>query len=200
MSDKSGVAEQIVSLPKGGGELKGLGEKFKPDLQTGSGSFTIPINIPLGRNGFQPSLALNYSTGSPNGQFGLGWGLNIPFISRKTTNGIPKYEDRYHNGDPVWHESEDIYIVAGTEDLVYTEDGYYRPKTEVEFSKIKRLRAPDGQIQWSLLTRDGTRNLFGKNKECRVIDGIFPNQRMLMVTKFCTDIVLIYQTSQTSSR
>jgi hypothetical protein len=35
MSDKS-TSASIISLPKGGGALKGIGEKFSPDLQTGS--------------------------------------------------------------------------------------------------------------------------------------------------------------------
>ena len=35
MGDKSGVNDQIISLPKGD-ELKGLGEKFQPDLHTGT--------------------------------------------------------------------------------------------------------------------------------------------------------------------
>jgi hypothetical protein len=43
MTNKSGVSDQIVSLPSGGGDLKGLGEKFQPDLHTGTGNFTLPI-------------------------------------------------------------------------------------------------------------------------------------------------------------
>lgn len=34
---------QTIILPKEGGALKGLGEKFSPDLHTGTGNFSIPI-------------------------------------------------------------------------------------------------------------------------------------------------------------
>jgi hypothetical protein len=42
MSNKSGVSNQIISLPQGGGALHGIGEKFAPDLHTGTGNFTVP--------------------------------------------------------------------------------------------------------------------------------------------------------------
>lgn len=62
--DKSGISEQVISLPKGGGALQGIGETFSPDLFTGTGNFTVPIALPAGRNGFQPELNLVYSTGN----------------------------------------------------------------------------------------------------------------------------------------
>ncbi len=107
MSNKSGVSDQIISLPKGGGALKGLGEKFSPDLHTGTGNFTVPIALPPGRNGFQPELSLVYSTGNGNGPFGLGWGLSIPGVSRQTSKGVPVYDD-----------SRDTFVLSGAEDLV----------------------------------------------------------------------------------
>src|SRR5499433_4192272 len=93
MADNSSSPGQIISLPKGGGALHSIGEKFTPDLHTGTGNFTVPIAMPPGRNGFQPQLNLVYSTGNGNGPFGLGWGLSIPGVSRKTSRGIPRYGD-----------------------------------------------------------------------------------------------------------
>ncbi|MBV8191105.1 MAG: hypothetical protein JO339_27955, partial [Alphaproteobacteria bacterium] len=65
-----------ISVPQGGGAVQGIGEKFTPDLFTGTGNFTVPIAVPGGRGGFQPQLALTYSTGHGNGPFGLGWQLS----------------------------------------------------------------------------------------------------------------------------
>src|SRR5512132_2215109 len=90
---KSSESSQIISLPTGGGALYGIGEKFAPDLHTGTGNFTVPIALPAGRNGFQPQLNLVYSTGNGNGHFGLGWSLSVPGVSRKTSKGIPQYRD-----------------------------------------------------------------------------------------------------------
>jgi hypothetical protein len=90
MADTQG---QLIALPKGGGAIQGIGEKFAPDLFTGTGNFTVPIAVPPGRNGFQPQLSLVYSTGAGNGPFGLGWSLSIPGVSRKTSAGVPRYNE-----------------------------------------------------------------------------------------------------------
>src|SRR5512138_2470771 len=105
MANKSSTSGQVISLPKGGGALHGIGEKFAPDLFTGTGNFTVPIELPPGRKGFQPQLSLVYRNG--NGPFGLGWGLSIPGVSRKTAKGVPHYDD-----------ARDTFILSGAEDLV----------------------------------------------------------------------------------
>src|SRR6266705_223466 len=122
MSNASGTSEQIISLPKGGGALHGIGEKFSPDLFTGTGNFTVPIALPPGRNGFQPQLNLVYSTGHGNGPFGLGWNLSVPGVGRQTSKGIAKYND-----------AADTFVLSGAEDLVPVSGGQghatrYRPR------------------------------------------------------------------------
>src|SRR5688572_28691336 len=93
MSNKSGTSTQAVTLPRGGGALQGIGETFAPDLFTGTGNWTVPLDLPPGRSGFQPQLSLGYSTGNGNGPFGLGWALSVPGVSRKTAKGVPRYRD-----------------------------------------------------------------------------------------------------------
>lgn len=94
MGSSSSSPQQIISLPKGGGALHGIGEKFSSDLHTGTGNFTVPLALPPGRNGFQPQLNLVYRTGNPNGYFGLGWSMSIPGVSRKTSHCVPRYRDQ----------------------------------------------------------------------------------------------------------
>jgi len=116
MSNQTNTSSQVISLPKGGGALSGIGEKFSPDLHTGTGNFTVPIALPPGRNGFQPELNLVYSTGNSNGPFGLGWSLSIPGVSRKTSAGVPLYNDNASRLEP--GEWRDVFILSGAEDLV----------------------------------------------------------------------------------
>jgi len=78
MGGQSEGSSQIISVPEGGGALSGIGEKFSPDLHTGTGNFTVPIDLPAGRNDFQPELNLLYSTGQGNSGFGTGWNLSVP--------------------------------------------------------------------------------------------------------------------------
>lgn len=153
MANKSGIAEQIISLPQGGGALKGLGEKFTPDLHTGTGNFSVPLALPPGRNGFQPQLNLAYSTGQGQGPFGLGWTIGLPHISRKTSRGVPPYQD-----------PQDVFILSGAEDLVAVEAGpgytQYRPRTEGLFALITRHQGSSGDY-WEVKSRDGIVTWYG---------------------------------------
>src|SRR5262247_1826412 len=95
--DQSAKASQFsapsISLPKGGGAIRGIGEKFAATPVTGTGSMAVPIAVSPGRSGFGPQLALSYDSGAGNGPFGLGWNLSLPAITRKTDKGLPRYLD-----------------------------------------------------------------------------------------------------------
>src|SRR5690606_21465437 len=121
-----------------------------PDLFSGTGNFSVPIAVPAGRNGFQPEITLGYSSGNGNGAFGMGWNLSIPGITRKTSKGIPVYND-----------NTDIFILSGAEDLVPVkkesgsesspsglikwEKVYYRPRTEGLFARIIHHKKNNGE-------------------------------------------------------
>jgi RHS repeat-associated protein len=147
------TSSEVISLPKGGGALHGMGEKFSPDLHTGTGNFTIPISLPSGRNGFQPQLNLVYSTGNGNGQFGLGWNLSIPGVSRKTSKGVPRYD-----------ETKDVFILSGAEDLVpvkkFGSATYFRPRTEGLFAEIVYHRDATNSY-WEVRSKDGLKSFYG---------------------------------------
>src|SRR5438876_5023444 len=113
---KGGAADQSsapafpsISLPKGGGAIRGMGEKFAANPVTGTGSMSVPIATSPGRSGFGPQLSLSYDSGAGNGPFGFGWNLSVPSITRKTDKGLPQYRDG---------EESDVYILSGAEDLV----------------------------------------------------------------------------------
>jgi len=154
MSNKSGLTEQVLPLPKGGGALAGIGETFSPDLHTGTGNFSIPIASPPGRSGFGPNLSLNYSTGSPNGPYGLGWSLSVPGITRKTEKGLPTYDD-----------ASDVFVLSGAEDLVRVPGApagrtRFRPRTEGLFARIEHLSSTAGNY-WEVRSKDGLVSTYG---------------------------------------
>jgi hypothetical protein len=86
-------APPTVSLPKGGGAIEGMGEKFAANPVTGTGSMSVPIATTPGRSGFSPQLSLSYDSGAGNGIFGMGWSLSLPMVARKTDKGLPCYGD-----------------------------------------------------------------------------------------------------------
>jgi hypothetical protein len=157
--NKSSASNQVISLPQGGGAMHGVGETFSPDLHTGTGNFTVPIALPPGRNGFQPQLNLVYSTGNGNGPFGLGWGLSIPGVSRKTSRGIPRYGDER---GPL--SNRDTFLLSGAEDLVpvaeTAEAIRYRPRTEGLFARIEHHR-DSLTDHWEVCSKDGLVSVYG---------------------------------------
>src|SRR5438045_5676593 len=82
-----------IALPRGGGAIRGIGEKFAANPVTGTGSMTVPLAISPGRSGFGPQLAVSYDSGAGNCSFGVGWSLTLPAITRKTDKGLPRYLD-----------------------------------------------------------------------------------------------------------
>ncbi len=168
--DKNNTAASI-SLPKGGGAVKGIGETFQPNLFTGTGNFSVPITTSPGRNGFGPKLTLQYSTGNGNGPFGLGWQLSTPRITRKTEKGLPTYTD------------EDVFIMSGVEDLVIVDSqlvdsdqptGFtvtrFRPRTEGLFARIEKwINNNDANdIHWRATTKENVTSIYGKSTSARI--------------------------------
>jgi RHS repeat-associated protein len=151
----SGLASDVVTLPKGGGALSGVGETFSPDLFTGTGNFTVPIILPPGRNGLQPDLSLSYSSANGGSPFGLGWQLGVPGIVRKTSKGIPRYDD-----------VNDTFILSGAEDLVPLEvtasSTRYQPRTEGLFARILHQHdSESGSDFWVVESKNGLVSRYG---------------------------------------
>lgn len=162
-------ASDVISLPKGGGAIKGIGETFQPNLFTGTGNFSVPIFTSPSRNGFGPKLILQYSTGNGNSEFGLGWQLSIPRVTRKTEKGLPTYTN------------EDVFVMSGAEDLVpvspqptiippngFKEITRYRPRTEGLFAKIEKWVRDDGDVHWRATTKENVTSVYGKTLSARI--------------------------------
>ncbi|WP_344928302.1 SpvB/TcaC N-terminal domain-containing protein, partial [Streptosporangium carneum] len=102
----------VISMPKGGGAIRDIGENFAANPATGTGTLSLPVPLSPARRGFTPSTTLAYDSGSGGGVFGLGWRLDVPAITRRTDRGVPRYRD---GGEP---GAEDVFQVLGGDDLV----------------------------------------------------------------------------------
>lgn len=186
-----GSSVPAISLPKGGGAIRGIGEKFAANPVTGTAALTIPLATSPGRSGFGPELSLSYDSGSGNGPFGFGWNLSLPTVTRKTDKGLPRYWD----GD-----ESDVFVLSGAEDLVPVlvevaghwqgetlptriVDGTtygvrrYRPRIEGLFSRIERWTdIQTGEIHWRSITRDNVTTLYGKDDNSKIFSPAGANQ------------------------
>lgn len=180
-----------VALPKGGGAVRGIDEKLEVNRSSGSCTLSIPIAVTQARSRTAtPSLSLSYNSGVGNGPFGLGWGITVPSITRKTDKGLPRYLDAQTTGQ----DEEDVFVFAGVEDLVprllqqtagssaWTLDESvrgdyiirrYLPRIEGSFFRIERCtnRHDLHDIFWRVRTGDEQESIFGRNTESRIGDG-----------------------------
>lgn len=169
-----------ISLPKGGGAIRGIGEKFATNPVTGTASVSVPIATSPGRSGFGPQLSLSYDSGAGNGVFGFGWSLSLPEITRKTDKGIPTYLD---------DQDSDVFIISGSEDLVpvlnsdnsryedsITVPGYtihrFRPRIEKLYARIERWTSSGGDVHWRSISKDNILTIYGKDAKSRITDTI----------------------------
>jgi RHS repeat-associated protein len=183
-----------ISLPKGGGAIRGMSEKFAANPVTGTGSMTVPIATSPGRSGFGPQLSLSYDSGSGNGPFGFGWTLPLPSITRKTDKGLPKYQDS---------SDSDVFVLSGAEDLVpvFQQDTLgewvrdpqgklvihetprvvngvtyhvrrYRPRIEGLFARIERWmdQTNPAETFWRSISKDNITTWYGKSANSRIAD------------------------------
>jgi RHS repeat-associated protein len=187
------VSAPSINLPKGGGAIRGMGEKFAANPVTGTGSVSVPIATSPGRSGFGPQLSLSYDSGAGNGPFGFGWSLALPGITRKTDKGLPQYNDA---------EDSDVFILSGSEDLVpeferdesgvlILRDGQYvihekprtvegivyfvrryRPRIEGLFARIERWTnsSKPEDVFWRSISRDSRTSWYGKTTNSRIVD------------------------------
>jgi RHS repeat-associated protein len=177
-----------VNLPKGGGAIRGIGEKFAANPVTGTISMSVPIHASSGRSGFGPELALSYDVGSGNGPFGFGWTLGLPSITRETDKGLPQYADAIDS---------DVFLLSGAEDLVPVTrehpDGSwsaheevvggfrirrYQPRIEGLFARIERWSslAASGDVHWRAISSDNVLTLYGLDAESRIADPENPSR------------------------
>src|SRR5271157_2526264 len=188
-STKGAFSLPSISIPKGGGTIRGIGEKFAANPVTGTGSINVPISVSNGRSSFGPQLSLSYDSGSGNGPFGFGWSLSLPAITRKTDKGLPLYQDAVDS---------DIFILSGAEDLVPVykkgedgnwirdikgncvfdeeeRDGYvvrrYRPRVEGLFARIERwTRKSDGIAHWRSISKENILTIYGRDEKSQILD------------------------------
>jgi RHS repeat-associated protein len=183
--EQGAISSPVISLPKGGGAIRGMGEKFAANPATGSGFLSAPIYTSLGRAGFGPQLSISYDSNAGNGAFGFGWSLSLPSITRKTEKGLPKYLDSVES---------DIFILSGAEDLVphLEENGgqwtrresrrviggqtyvirAYRPRIEGLFARIERWtnQSDPADTFWRSISRENITTWYGKTEESRIFD------------------------------
>lgn len=183
-----------ISLPKGGGAIKGIDEKFSVNAVNGAASFSIPIPFSPAR-GASPALNLSYNSGAGNGVFGLGWALSLPSIKRKTDKKLPQYLDDVDSDIFLFSDAEDLVPEFekekrsdGSLGFIIDKDGnykvketnspdgkftirFYKPRIEGLFARIERWSGKTSrEVKWRVITKENVTTLFGWSAPSRISD------------------------------
>ncbi|HPI05165.1 MAG TPA: SpvB/TcaC N-terminal domain-containing protein [Saprospiraceae bacterium] len=174
---------QEITMPKGGGAMRGLGDTYKADLLKGTGAYSIPLPVTPAR-GFEPQWSLDYNSGAGNSAFGLGFSLAIPGISINTEKRIPRYDGHdvfisADQGELVLREST---AQAPNPRKVTTETGQYDvftylPRIESAYSRIERWKKENNaETYWKVTSRENVVSYFGRNAASRIFNPDDPLQ------------------------
>ncbi|MCC5835815.1 MAG: hypothetical protein JJU20_13880, partial [Opitutales bacterium] len=126
----------------------------------GSANYSIPIQLPSGTGGMEPSLSLNYSSMGGNGPLGVGWSLDG--LSSITRTGHSYFPDEITRGIEF---NGDLYALDGQRLVDVGESGgvtEYRTHIE-SFSRITShgTAGADGPRSWVVRTKAGLRMSYG---------------------------------------
>ena len=136
----------------------------------GDARLSYPIEIPQGRQGMQPQLAISYNSSGGNGWLGLGWDLSVPSISIDTRWGVPRYDTAKEtetymlNGEmltPMAHRgalknrSEDTTNYNGETVKIF------HTRIEGAFRKIIRHGDAPANYWWEMIDKNGMKNFYG---------------------------------------
>ena len=139
--------------------VSAVGGAVHADPFTGTATTSIPIEVPPGRGGIQPDLALVYGSSNGNGWLGMGWKLEKGVIERQTKFGVDYSGDDY------------VFRLSGINvELVNIGNDEYRAKVEGGFTRIKKLTATDGRPYFEATDTTGKTFIFGSEVGTRAAD------------------------------
>lgn len=155
---KNQIITPKLSMPKGGGTVRGVDENFSADAFTGTANFNIPVQLPQAR-AMTPAMNISYSSGSGNGLLGIGFSINQPAVSIKTSRSIPRYD------------VSDVYILNGAE-LVPSDSNpnIFLERHGVEFPYIEKIVNDKSEVYWKIVSSDNVMSVYGTSEESRIFD------------------------------
>jgi RHS repeat-associated protein len=137
----------------------------------GTGTYSIPIAVPPGIAGMQPSISLNYSSRGGNGEMGMGWSLSAGSQIHRcpATKAMDHYSEgvTYSAADRLCLDGQHLVVPSGTTygvagDIYHTElDG---------MSVVKQYGALTGTSSYFTVTRkDGHVLTYGNTADSELV-------------------------------
>ncbi|MGN8122293.1 SpvB/TcaC N-terminal domain-containing protein [Pseudomonas sp. 22082] len=150
---------------------------------TGQRSYTLPLPT-LDARSLNPELQLVYDGNAGNGTCGLGWDLPLAAISRKTSKGVPKYED----ADIMQADGTDLRPELTADDKILSTRRTlgigrrarefsvvrYIPRLQSTFDLYHFCTPDDGNPFWIIARADGSQQCYGITPDSCIYDPEIP--------------------------
>lgn len=144
----------------------------------GTANVSYPLELPPGRRGMQPQLAITYSSAGGNSWLGKGWNLGLSSIEFDTRYGVPDYDGQYLQADGRSSRGGRLVPLLDGAQLVLVDDSgadhIYQRRVEGSFQRIVLRAAGTEGAYWEVTNQDGTKFIYGQSAPAKIAD---PNQR-----------------------
>ena len=144
----------------------------------GTADLSYPLEVPPGRHGLAPQLAVRYDSSGGDSWMGLGWNLSCPQITVETRWGAPRYSGS--------QETED-YLLNGQQLVALTASGPYlahrnawigrqsgpvtfMTRVEGDFQRIIRYGSAPVSYYWEVDSKNGARSFYGGSLESGAVE------------------------------
>jgi Salmonella virulence plasmid 65kDa B protein len=129
---------------------------------TGGANYSIPISIPSGTKGVEPSINLDYNSQGGNGLMGMGWNFGaISSISAINAN-------YYNSTEPAPISKVELYALNGNTLVREGNSNVFYTQSE-SFAKVTMISVPNSDPYFEVETKDGLKMTYGQLLESRII-------------------------------
>lgn len=159
------------TAPSDAVDLNAASVKGQAGVSGGQASYHIPIDLPPGRNGVQPSVSLSYNSQGGNGILGVGWSLNAgSSISRCgatfAQDGFTRAVTFNATTDRLCLDGQRLIAISGT---YGTSNSEYRTEMDSFVKVVQHGNINDSNSSFTVYKPDGNSATYGANANSRFV-------------------------------
>tara|TARA_R110001592_G_scaffold262565_1_gene527660 strand:- start:34781 stop:45742 length:10962 start_codon:yes stop_codon:yes gene_type:complete len=176
MPEASAFAPTMIQGIEAANPAEGMNIMQPPSIsRKGEANITYPLDIPSGRKGMQPNLALSYNSDGGSSWAGYGWDISISSISVDTKWGAPVFKSSEQSemyimdGNPLIEEGGERANRSVSARKV-TGTTYFFTKRATTFNKVVRKGTDPTNYYWEVTNAEGVKFIYGKYSQSYTFD------------------------------